>query len=266
MQKLSKEEINVYRLLGVTGKKVSRYTVIRLNTLLGVSSNRYIGNGNYFKLHGDNLTTFDAFMDSNLKLIPKIISEENSTIYSSSGKPSTGGRKQDKIRRTIRWKLLISKGCNLSTPPYFIRTYTQKDIVPENRRIRSAGEYKWINDGHLISKSILKKVGITDRFVEASNMNNIYAQTERANLHSSSDYGQKYFEDLVIQYIDDLEENKYLYYEVEAIFSSKNDRVPIGNKLLCLERDAEKKEDKEKFFVFIPNYQENHRIDYRNGF
>ncbi|WP_314180340.1 hypothetical protein [Abiotrophia defectiva] len=264
--KLSKKELLIYRALGVTGKKVNRYTVIRLNNLLGVSLNKFDKEGNYFHLYCDNLKTLISLTNRDSKLTPMIKSEENSTTYSSTGEPSVGGKEQEGIRRTIRWGLLVSHGCKLSSPPYYKRTVSKKDIVSGSKSKKSNGQFTCIHRGHMLGKSILKRVGIKDGFVEKSNMNNIYAQAERANLHSHNNYGQKYFEDLVISYINKLGKKQYLYYEVEAIFSSKNDRVPIGTKLRCIEIDLNREEHVERFFVFIPNYQEKYSIDYRNGF
>lgn len=112
----------------------------------------------------------------------------------------------------------------------------------------------------------MQKIGIEGKFVDTSNMNNIYAQTERANVHSATNCGQKYFENEVIKYIDDLKEEQFLYFEVEAVFCSRKDRVPVGNKLRCVLLDKNKNESNEMFFVFIPNFQEGYKLDYQHGF
>ena len=256
----------IFKKLGITGNRVYKYTNIRFNALLGVSSNEFKEEGCYFNLYDDELDTLIPI--TNIKTISSstIKSEENTTIYSSIGQSSLSKEKKNDIKRTIKWGILVSQDCALPTPEHYIRCNTKKDLPSKNLKKKSQGEFSRIHYGHLLSKSILQKIGINGKFVEPSNMNNIYAQTERANLHSVTDYGQKFFEDEVIKYIDDLKEEQFLYFEVEAVFCSRKDRVPVGNKLRCVIIDKNKNESNEMFFVFIPNFQEGCKLDYRHGF
>lgn len=260
------EKSMIFKKLGITGNRVYKYTNIRFNALLGVSSNEFKEEGCYFNLYDDELDTLIPI--TNIKTISSstIKSEENTTIYSSIGQSSLSKEKKNDIKRTIKWGILVSQDCALPTPEHYIRCNTKKDLPSKNLKKKSQGEFSRIHYGHLLSKSILQKIGINGKFVEPSNMNNIYAQTERANLHSVTDYGQKFFEDEVIKYIDDLKEEQFLYFEVEAVFCSRKDRVPVGNKLRCVIIDKNKNESNEMFFVFIPNFQEGCKLDYRHGF
>lgn len=256
----------IFKKLGITGNRVYKYTNIRFNALLGVSSNEFKEEGCYFNLYDDELDTLIPITNINTISSSTIKSEENTTIYSSIGQSSLSKEKKNDIKRTIKWGILVSQDCALPTPEHYIRCNTKKDLPSKNLKKKSQGEFSRIHYGHLLSKSILQKIGINGKFVEPSNMNNIYAQTERANLHSVTDYGQKFFEDEVIKYIDDLKEEQFLYFEVEAVFCSRKDRVPVGNKLRCVIIDKNKNESNEMFFVFIPNFQEGCKLDYRHGF
>lgn len=256
----------IFKKLRITGNRVYKYTNIRFNTLLGVSSNEFKEEGCYFNLYDDELDTLIRITDINTISSSVIKSEENSTIYSSIGQSSLSKEKKNDIKRTIKWGILVSQNCELQPPEYYIRCNTQKDLPSKNLRRKSQGGFAWIHYGHLLSRGILQKIGIKGKFVDTSNMNNIYAQTERANVHSATNCGQKYFENEVIKYIDDLKEEQFLYFEVEAVFCSRKDRVPVGNKLRCVLLDKNKNESNEMFFVFIPNFQEGYKLDYQHGF
>lgn len=262
---MSIEKSKIFKILGITGGKVYKYTNLRFNTLLDVCSNEFNKEGCYFNLYSDKLNTLISLTDIDT-ISSCIKKEENSTIYSSIGKSSLSGKSRNDIKRTIRWGILVPKHCNLSTPEFYIRCNTQKEIPSKNLKRKSKGEFSWIHYGHLLGRRILQKIGINGKFVDTLNMNNIFAQTKRANIHSDTDCGQKYFEDRVIKEIDSLTEEQYFYYEVEAIFCSQKDRVPIGNRLRGIKIDTNTKELEEMFFVFIPNFQEGYKIDYRNGF
>ena len=200
----------IFKKLGITGNRVYKYTNIRFNTLLGVSANEFKEEGCYFNLYDDELDTLIRITDINTISSPVIKSEENSTIYSSIGQSSLSKEKKNDIKRTIKWGILVSQNCELQPPEYYIRCYTQKDLPSKNLRRKSQGGFAWIHYGHLLSRCILQKIGIKGKFVDTSNMNNIYAQTERANVHSATNCGQKYFENEVIKYIDDLKEEQYI--------------------------------------------------------
>ena len=263
--KMSMEKSKIFKILGITGGKVYKNTNLRFNTLLDVCSNEFNKEGCYFNLYSDKLNTLISLTDIDT-ISSCIKKEENSTIYSSIGKSSLSGKSRNDIKRTIRWGILVSQNCELQPPEYYIRCNTQKDLPSKNLRRKSQGGFARIHYGHLLSKCILQKIGIEGKFVDFPNMNNIYAQTERANVNSAKNCGQKYFEDRVIKEIDSLTEEQYFYYEVEAIFCSQKDRVPIGNRLRGIKIDTNTKELEEMFFVFIPNFQEGYKIDYRNGF
>lgn len=254
----------VIKILGITGKKVYCFSELRFNSLLNVKNCKYVEEGNYFNLDNSLKETLIKYDDLLKDRTPRIQSEENLSVYLSKGTLNGVPPVCTKIRRTIRWGILFSKSCKIPTPKYYFREHAIADIVSNATKKASSGGYSWLHRGHMIGKDILRKVKIEEQFLEKSNMNNIYLQTEQANLHSKDYYGQKYFEDEVIKLFDVLEPDKQIYYEVESVFSSKNDRIPIGNKLQCfkiLEDRIEK-----KFFVFIPNYQKGKKINYKDGY
>ena len=80
----------IFKKLGITGNRVYKYTNIRFNTLLGVSSNEFKEEGCYFNLYDDELDTLLRITDINTISSSVIKSEENSTIYSSIGQSSGG--------------------------------------------------------------------------------------------------------------------------------------------------------------------------------
>ena len=107
---------------------------------------------------------------------------------------------------------------------------------------------KIINDAGIFVKDKNDK----DGFFWLGNSFNIRPQFRDAG-EENCFWGQQHFE---IKFKDHLLKNEFVYYEVEAMYYSPNDKVPIENRLLAYinyKKTNDWQDYVELFHVFIPN-------------
>ena len=129
-------------------------------------------------------------------------------------------------------------------------------------------DYKdYCHKGHLIGRQFRHYIDNNKFNFSKNNPKNIYPQWINANLNKlnhSDILGQEYFEEKVVNWLKRGEEVLYM---VVPIFEGNNKDYPIGNVIIAAKENAKiiddsgdyisyvfKEDQKDKFFVFIPNY------------
>lgn len=120
------------------------------------------------------------------------------------------------------------------------------------------GKYRYAyNRGHLLAYALVGNLHGYD--ASEHNHKNIVTQTMWSNqANEANNTGQNYYEGLVRKALD---QNKQVRYQVMPIYASNKDQVPTGMHIQALSTDGSL-----NFNVFVPNVQNNIKINYQTGF
>lgn len=185
----------------------------------------------------------------------------------------------EKLGKNFGWKVILKPDQN--GEKYKITTELKKRIEDKSRpKLKING----VHAGHLLAESFytnnyipLMECGNEDVHFRKNdsgkkNKYNIYPQFADSNCNSTNKRGQNYYEQRIVEYLKNSDKNAVIYYEIEAIFRNKEDKIPIGNRikaeLILPSTDLPSTDEKfKKFHVFIPNvaHISLFKFSYANG-
>ena len=171
----------------------------------------------------------------------------------------------EKLRKNFGWRVTLrpdQKGKKYEITPELSDRIEDKS--------KSVLRIDGVHAGHLLGKVFYKnnyiplmKCGSKDVYFRKSkigkkNKYNIYTQSKNANCNSKDQRGQNYYEGKIDKYLERSSDGIMIYYEVEAIFLNKENKVPIGNRIKAElistgNKNNVTNEEFEKIHVFIPN-------------
>lgn len=179
-------------------------------------------------------------------------------------------------RRVIGWRVILDPKrkdeVKRYEPPFLKISIGENDV---DNAINTRGKFlNLIDGGHLLGQFTNKYFNFESFFGDHKkekikrNRYDEFPQFSRANRNrktGSGENGQEYFENQVSHFDDKIGTlTTVFYYEVEAIFKEKEDKIPIGTRLYVLNKNngifnfntnngRNKNKLKVPFHVFIPN-------------
>lgn len=159
------------------------------------------------------------------------------------------------------WQVIL----NLKKPKVYKKhdlVIYKKDIIPQSKKLKN------LDRGHLLAESFSNAIsingsipqpnGTSTSFFSKKNAKNIIPEFKETNEGVKGNYTQVYYEKIVNDW---LKSDDFVYYEVQAIYVKRSDRVPIGIRILGYSFNGFRK----YFHVFVPNYdrESNRKISWR---
>lgn len=198
-----------------------------------------------------------SFISFNLNGSNKYVYQLRSPNFQSLSQIKKKVNKAKSIRKNYPkegWQVLLTKDPKNSDVPHLCRK-------------KCTGSIKFqLDRGHLIASKFEKYICTMPKssfFYKGKDKianGNVILQFKNANENSGFLLGKAYFEKEIIDYFNDNDSvKKDIYYQVEPIYFKREDKVPIGTRLLAFYFDSIPIDFNKKFYipfhVFIPNCQ-----------
>lgn len=224
-----------------------------VNAIVGCNDVREWQDGSFYTLDSSK----------NLKImceVENIVSEDNSLVPRLKTEENLSD-----IDKPVMWDAyLMKKGKNRELSPMI-----------KGFRINKNRKCNFLDKGHLIARKfhdhIYKNIKDSERLFYKNVTSNIIYQFCDKNRGEKGHFGQLQFEQAVKNKLNkSKDDNIAIYYEVEPIFMTNIDKIPIGTRILAFEKDDTITKFNEfvdyysekifsvslPFHVFIPNYSE----------